>query len=116
MAANYYIDKDKKVIVCKITNCSFDVINLIRKLEKNKYLFFSEKELDMYYINDSYVGKVECKSGDIYDEKYGKKLAKEIMLKKYHAAKDKALLRYINNYLNKTEIAINYMSKFTKSE
>lgn len=116
MAATYYIDNEKKIIICKITDCTFDAINLIEKFENCSYKFLNRDEADKYYINDSYVGKATCQDGDIYDEEFGKKLAKKKMLKKYHVARDRAILRYINNNLKKTEKAIDYMSKFNKIE
>lgn len=69
----YYIDEDKRTIVCKMTDCENDFMKSVPDISLSGY------ELKPYYL-----GKAKCHPDDIWDEEKGKQLALYRMLQKYY--------------------------------
>ena len=85
----YYIDEDKRIIVCKMTDCENDFMKSVPDISLSGY------ELKPYYL-----GKAKCHPDDIWDEEKGKQLALYRMLQKYYldrARYSDELLKSIKN-------------------
>ncbi len=65
----YIINKDKGVVVCILSGCTYIGFDRLRK-------YFPKYSLcDNFEIKDEYVGVAKCAPEDVWDEEYGKKLA-----------------------------------------
>ena len=85
----YYIDEDKRTIVCKMTDCVDDFMKSVPDISLSGY------ELKPYYL-----GKAKCHPDDIWDEETGKQLALYRVLQKYYldrARYSDELLKSIKN-------------------
>lgn len=70
MKIEYYVNLEKRTVVCRISNCH-DV--LTEQLEKRGYFIpYNDTHLE---IADEYVGKAVCSPDDKFDEKFGMILA-----------------------------------------
>lgn len=69
----YYINKDKRTVVCKIIGCC-DIA--LRRLDKFAPHFdYYYRYIGEYDIPDEFYGTAKCAPEDEWDEEYGKKLA-----------------------------------------
>lgn len=87
----YYIDEDKKIVVCKLEGCKKDVINWAAQ---NDPMYCAYEFLSTAYeheINDTYKAKATCHAEDTWDVEKGKRIALCKVLKKYYEAKDKVM-------------------------
>ena len=85
----YYIDEDKRTIVCKMTDCENDFMKSVPDIS-----------LTGYELKPFYIGKAKCHPDDTWDEEKGKQLALYRMLQKYYTTKlkySKQLLDSIKN-------------------
>lgn len=90
----YYIDEKKKIVVCKLSDCKYDVYNLVTKKLRDYDKFIYDvvcMEGNENFLNDTYVAKSKCIDGDTWDVEKGKRIALCKVLKKYHIAKNKKL-------------------------
>ena len=87
---NYYVNEEKKVVVCKLELCSNALIcDMCHKgLPGHADLL----------LNDTYVGKAVCADEDTFDIEKGKRIAYNRAVTKLANAKKKTLTRFINNY------------------
>lgn len=69
MKEKYIVNKEKRTVVCILSNCSRDVSKAIDKYFREIMILFDVN------INDKYVGVAKCSPEDEWDEKIGKKLA-----------------------------------------
>lgn len=76
----YSVNKDKKTCVCYLDDCECDIYSTLTLEEKKLFEAF---DIDPR-IKNCYVGKAKCADGDVFDEEYGKALARKRMLRKYH--------------------------------
>ena len=83
---NYYVDKEKKVVVCKLTHCSGELICDLCKKNWPGH--------DMLFIDDTFVGKATCSDEDVFDVDKGKKIA----FKRAYAKLTKAKQRTLRNF------------------
>lgn len=65
----YYVNKEKKTVVCRLVSCS-DVA--MEKLVKRGY---HPIEVGDVVIPDEFIGKSVCSATDEFDEEFGKALA-----------------------------------------
>lgn len=93
----YYIDEKKKIVVCKLSDCKYDVYNLIaNKLgDYNEFAYMVCMEGNEKFLNDTYVAKSRCIDGDTWDVEKGKRIALCKVLKKYYIAKNKKLSKIV---------------------
>ena len=82
----YYVDEEKKVVVCKLTGCEGSLMCDMCQLGYPHHPDF--------FVNDSYVGKAKCSEDDTFDVEFGKKLAYQRAVAKLNTAKVKALKRF----------------------
>ena len=89
-SVKYYIDKEKKVVVCKLTGCEENLMSdIYQDIYQTGYQHHS-----YFLLNDSYVGKAKCSENDTFDIEFGKKLAYQRAVVKLNTAKVKILKRF----------------------
>ena len=90
---DYYVNKEKKVVVAKMTGC-FN--GLVCDMCRKGYL-----PIPSFEIADAFIGKAKCSPDDTFDEEIGKKIAFKRAYKKYVMAKKKAITAFLveNNKL-----------------
>lgn len=79
----YYIDEEKRTVVCKLRGSMFDV---------KENLFFHCEQVDFmhnYWMKDCYVGKAKCSPEDKWDKDTGKRIALCRALVSYYDDKHK---------------------------
>ena len=93
MKEKYIVNKEKRTVVCVLSDCSRDALKAIDK---------SFKEIFVYdlYINDKYVGVAKCSPEDEWDEKIGKRLAFSRAYAEYRGAIKVKARRFIVNLEN----------------
>lgn len=93
---NYYVNKEKGVVVCKITNVRCSVHEEMKK----KGIGFPPPmvcEL-LNIIPDEYVGKAKCSGDDVFDENTGRSIAYKRAVRKMSRAKKKFMDTFIRIY------------------
>lgn len=103
----YYIDEDKKTIVCKLEGCRYDVIDWAAQNNPMFYAFEFLTNADKYTINDTYKAKATCHAEDTWDVEKGKRIALCKVLKKYYEAKDMVMDKIAKEFFD-------MYSKFSK--
>lgn len=93
----YYIDENKKTVVCKINGCAFDAISTI--LLNQTATLYDENMSDLL-MKDTYQGKAKCCDEDMWDKDVGKKIALSRALKKYYKNKKKIVESYAQKLYN----------------
>lgn len=86
----YFINEEKKTVICKLTNC---YNSLQCDMCKAGWDFHPD-----LFLNDSYIGKAKCSDEDTFDVEFGKKLAYQRAVVKLNTAKTKVLRRFEQNY------------------
>lgn len=91
----YTVDKEKGIVTAEIDGCENDVLRLLEKACKTKFIGINQKaEIEKAaQISGSFKGVAKCHPDDLFDEELGKNIAKSRMLNKYHEARIKALNR-----------------------
>ena len=90
---DYYVNKEKKVVVAKMTGCSNGLAcDMCRK---------GYPSIPAFEIANAFIGKAKCSPDDTFDEETGKKIAFKRAYKKYVMAKKKAVAAFLaeNNKL-----------------
>ena len=90
---DYYVNKEKKVVVAKMTGCSNGLAcDMCRK---------GYPQIPAFEIANAFIGKAKCSPDDTFDEETGKKIAFKRAYKKYVMAKKKAVAAFLaeNNKL-----------------
>lgn len=100
----YYIDSEKKTVVCKKTGCKDIAINHLIDCGIGFMNYFMQ-------INDSYVGKATCHPDDVFDVKKGMRIAKLRMMKKLN----KDIMKKLENANFVLHISLDKLSKKCKS-
>ena len=90
---DYYVNKEKKVVVAKMTGCGNGLAcDMCRK---------GYPPIPDFEIANAFIGKAKCSPDDTFDEETGKKIAFKRAYKKYVMAKKKAVAAFLaeNNKL-----------------
>ena len=96
----YYIDEEKRTVVCKLRGTMFDVsANL---LSHCNYVDFEND----YTMKDCYVGKAKCSPGDKWDKNTGKRIALCRALVAYYKDKDKMFMKVCNDLASVTNYCL----------
>lgn len=99
----YFVDTEKKVVVCKLENCSNALIcDMCHKGWPGDADFL---------IKDSFIGKAKCSSEDVFDENIGKKIAYKRAIAKVFEAKRKVLKAFVTDYKRVTDELVKDTSK-----
>lgn len=98
MNVRYIVKEDEGVVVCLLTECAMDVLKDLSK-KYNMYLapIIELDEKEDLIISDTYKGVAKLMDGDKWDEGVGRDIAKYKALEKYLVAKDKAILKFVDN-------------------
>lgn len=91
MTFNYYVNEDKRTIVCTITNCERSLIEKVRKRMGSHFGDYFRFRGDRSYIADKFVGKAKCNPLDTWDEQTGMDIARERALRKFNRAFNREL-------------------------
>ena len=84
----YVVNPEKKTVVCLLEGCKDDVYNAMSPSEQAIVLFLHVN----CELNNKYIGVAKCDPEDTFDEEFGRKLARNRMLKKYY--RDRAYIYY----------------------
>lgn len=85
----YFVDTEKKVVVCKLINCSNA---LICDMCHRGWPGYSN-----LLIEDTFIGKAKCSPEDTFDENIGKQIAHKRAVAKMFAAKERTLKVFVEN-------------------
>lgn len=85
---NYFVNEEKKIVVCKLENCAG---SLLCDLCEQSYPHHPD-----LIIADTFVGKAKCAPEDTFDVELGKKIARERAIAKLFRAKLKTLSRFMD--------------------
>lgn len=94
MIMKYYINKEKRTVVCVGDNCENDALILIVKGSgtlATSVRYLMDRCGKKVRMQNRFVGKAYCAEDDEWDEEIGKSLAKERMLNAYVLAKVKKM-------------------------
>lgn len=108
----YYIDKDKRVVVCKMTDCRFEVYYKLYDMGIVKLP--DEKSISPILLKDTYEGKSVCHKSDEWDENTGKRIALDKMLIKYYKDKVNAY-DYARVYLKDFHMKLGQYKKLAET-
>lgn len=90
----FYVNKKKGTVACKLSNCSSIAINRIYRYTDNVIRWIAKP--DRYLIDDVYLGIAKCAPEDSFDEEYGKKVA----LLKAKALRGRAINKALTRFTN----------------
>ncbi len=76
----YQVNPEKRTVACYLTDCENDIFYAFNPKE-NSVIW--DLNVD-WKIKDRYVGVAKCSEDDTFDEEFGKKLARNRMLKEYY--------------------------------
>lgn len=93
----YHVNEEKGVIVCEITDCEDDALDMLVSKGIGAFRSCYPEE---FYLRDTYKGIARLHQGDTYNEEYGKKLAYGKAMVKYNRALAKKL-RFIHKHYAK---------------
>lgn len=115
----YYIDREKRTIVAKLTVSKYDHYKSVLKSPGNNMGFFSANPYDTVdYL--TYVGKATCSPEDVFNTEFGMKLAQKRALAKYYKKRAEITTAMRDNlyklYENAKKIADYNISKKEKFE
>jgi hypothetical protein len=90
----YYVDTEKKTVVCVATDCEYDFIKeILRRFASHKnvekiilYQVLETFQND-WNMNYKYTGKASCAKDDNFDIEKGKKISRQKMRVKYNIDK-----------------------------
>ena len=101
----YYVDEEKKVVVCKLTGCEGGSMCDMCQVGYPHHPDF--------VLNDSYVSKAKCFEDDTFDAEFGKKLAYQRAVTKLNTAKVKTLKRFKKERVKYFNLLLDNMHKIS---
>ena len=93
----YNVDLINETVECKVQHCKSDFMRITDKVlsQYPEHIRYFYKFITSYYcekvIKDEYIGKSVCSSGDIFNERYGKDIARTKAIVKRESAFNHAL-------------------------
>lgn len=103
----YYVNKEKRTVVCVLSGCTWNASNRISKYVQN-YDYFIMPYGGELRIKDEYVGIAKCSPEDTWDEDYGQRLAFARARKK----RDDAINDQVSRVLDILRTAADKLSKY----
>jgi hypothetical protein len=104
---SYYVNEDKRTVVCVAENCQEDLIRELSQkfvssnsFEKNIISNILSICYDDFLLNYKYIGKASCSKDDKFDIEKGKIIARQKMRHKYNQAKISILQKYCTSMNN----------------
>ena len=95
----YYINAEKKTVVCKLNNCIVDMYNYLDNFPIISYGFIDDF-IEKSVIKNCYTAKAVCVKEDNWDVEKGKRIALTKVLKRYHKDRVFVLSEIINKFYN----------------
>lgn len=86
----YFINEEKKVVVCKIEDCSCSLVCDMCHMN-----WPSHEDL---FIADEFIGKAKCSPEDTFDIEIGKQIAYKRAVAKLFKAKERTLIAFIEEH------------------
>lgn len=102
----YYVNRDKRTVVCVLSGCRWNASNRITKQVQNYDYFINP--YGEFRIKDEYVGIAKCSPEDTWDEDYGQKLA----FARARKNRDDAINNQVYKALNTLRTAVDKLSKY----
>lgn len=102
----YYVNRDKRTVVCILSGCRWNATNRILKYVRNYESFVNP--YGEFRIKDEYVGIAKCSPEDTWDEDYGQRLAFARARKK----RDDAINDQVYRALDTLRAAADKLSKY----
>lgn len=90
----YFINSDKKQVIGLLENTRWDAYNKINKMIRDTDFFVVCS--DKYMMPSEFRVVVQCDDRDEFDPEVGKQKAKERLLKRYYAALDKRVSKFLD--------------------
>lgn len=90
---NFYVDEEKKIVVCKLEINQYVALKRIRKYSKHICVLRPE----YYRIPGVFYGKAKCAPEDTFDIEVGKKIALDRAKAKRRTAINKAIDQYVQD-------------------
>lgn len=131
----YYVNEEKRVVIAKVANFHFELFNMIEKIAPfNKSHCYMHDNPTPSYCNfcrslikevekypNEYCGIARAHIADEWDVEFGKKLARERVLKKINTVKSNVCNSILENIMNyfistTTERNLFYARKANRSE
>ena len=108
----YYVNEEKQTVTAVMRGCAEDAMNVIKKrckpigMEPHFYKwvhggFYPIENAKQYAMADTYKAVVKPHGSDVFSVEEGKRQAKDKLLNNYHAALDKRVNRFFDNFYNK---------------
>lgn len=82
----YFVNEEKKIVVCKLTGCMASL-----QCDMCKLGWPHHPDL---FINDTFIGKARCSEDDTFDAETGKYIAYKRAVAKLNAAKARTIKRF----------------------
>ena len=98
----YYVNRDKRIVVCVLSGCRWNAYNRIKKYVPNYDCPYTK-----LLIKDEYVGIAKCSPEDTWDEDYGQRLAFARARKK----RDDAINDQVSRALDILRAAVDRLSR-----
>lgn len=86
MCIDYYINPEKRTVVCKISDVEHGVME---DLARNGYAPATPCVYECSLLKDSFTGKAKCSDTDVFDEEKGKRIAYKRAMVKYNKSRSK---------------------------
>ena len=102
----YYVNRDKRTVVCVLSGCRWNACNRITKQVQNYEYFINP--LGEFRIKDEYVGIAKCSPEDTWDEDYGQKLAFARARKK----RDEAINEQVAKVIDALRASVDKLSRY----
>lgn len=109
----YIINEEKGIVVCIISDCEENAIELIDEQFGYTHAFNNIPIPVKYILNNNYKGVAKCADGDTFDVEYGRKLAYKKAYLKYVTALNKKVNHFVNDYKKHTTQMITNLDKIT---
>ena len=88
----YHVDPINETVECRVLHCKADFLSIADKLLEQypEHIRYFYKFINVYYceqmIKDEYIGKAVCSAEDIFNEQYGRDMARtKAIIKREHA-------------------------------
>jgi hypothetical protein len=91
MAIKYVVVPERRMVKAMLENCEYDAYNKINKmLGDTPFCVCSDK----YLMKNRFVVELYCDERDEFNEEFGKKRAKKILLDNYYKSLDKKIAKF----------------------
>ena len=104
--ARYFVNEEKKVVVCKLENCSNALICDMCQKDWPGH--------EALVINDTFTAKAQCSPDDTFDAEIGKKIAYSRAVAKVNKAKKRTLTNFVAENQKMLQALVRDAEKLTR--